>query len=272
MLAAGRSSYTLADPRPGSPRTITVHVYRPSSFTPDTPILMVMHGVKRNGDEYCDYFAAEAERLGFLVVAPTFSVEDYPQTHSYNYGAMIDAQGKPQPREQWLFPVLQRVFEDVRARTGSRREKFFLFGHSAGSQFVHRLVTFGWLDSIERAIAANAGSYTLPSREEAFPFGIDGIPIETEELARAFARPLTIFLGDQDVDENDEHLPREPGAMKQGPYRFARGQNYFQTAKREAARLGTTFAWRLAIAPGVAHSGQNMAPFAARELFEHRGG
>jgi hypothetical protein len=55
--------------------------------------------------------------------------------------------------------------------------------------------------------------------------------------------------------------------MRQGPYRFARGRNYFETARREAERLGVPLAWRLSIVPGVAHSGQNMAPHAARELF-----
>jgi hypothetical protein len=54
--------------------------------------------------------------------------------------------------------------------------------------------------------------------------------------------------------------------MRQGPYRFARGQRYFETAQREAMRLNAPFKWRLAIAPGVAHSGENMAPFAVREL------
>ena len=55
--------------------------------------------------------------------------------------------------------------------------------------------------------------------------------------------------------------------MRQGPYRFARGKHYFETAQRESTRLGVPLKWRLAIAPGVAHSGKDMAPFAAREIF-----
>lgn len=55
--------------------------------------------------------------------------------------------------------------------------------------------------------------------------------------------------------------------MKQGPHRFARGHHYFETARREAARLGVPLAWELAIAPGVAHSAEHMAPHAARHLF-----
>jgi len=265
MVPSGRSAYPFADPRGGG-REITVNLYRPAAYTAYSPIVMVMHGRNRNGDEYRDYFVPEAERRGFLVVAPNFSEAHYPHPHAYNYAEMVDANGKILPRERWLFPVLRAVFDDARERAGSKRDRFFLFGHSAGSQLVHRLVTFGWIDAIDRAVAANAGAYVLPVHGEAFPYGLDGIGLGDDELRRVFARPLVVQLGERDVDPQDQHLPREPEAMRQGPYRFARGRNYFETAKREAARLGTEFAWRLSTVPGVAHSGEEMAPFAAREL------
>jgi poly(3-hydroxybutyrate) depolymerase len=247
-------------------RDIIVHIHRPPGFTLDSPILVVMHGRKRNGDEYRDYFVGESERRGFLVVAPQFAEAEYPHPHAYNYGRMVDADGHPLPLEKWIFSTVEAVFLEVRARTASRRDRFFLFGHSAGSQFVHRLATFAWNDSIEKAVAANAGSYTMPLRGERFPFGLDQAPITEEERAQLFSRPLVVLLGDRDIDTRDPDLPTEPEAMRQGPFRLARGQNYFETASREAARLGVPFNWRLAIAPGVAHSGKDMAPFAVREL------
>jgi hypothetical protein len=257
-LPPGSSSYPFRD--------VTVQVHRPAAFTHASPILMVMHGRKRNGDEYRDYFAAESERRGFLVVAPQFAEGTYPHPHAYNYGRMMEKDGTLQPRERWIFPILGEVFDDVRARAGSSREKFFIFGHSAGSQLVHRMATFGWIDAIERAVAANAGSYTMPVRGEQFPFGVDGLELDDDDLRKLFSRKLLVLLGDRDVDTSDPDLPKEPGAMAQGPYRFARGQRYFETGQREAKRLGTPFNWRLAVAPGVAHSGKEMAPFAVREL------
>jgi poly(3-hydroxybutyrate) depolymerase len=250
------------DPR----REITIHLHRPASFTADSAILMVMHGRRRNGADYCGFFAPEADRRGFLVVAPEFSEEHYPHPHGYNYGGMCDWDSDLLPRERWLFPVLQSVFEEARRRVGAKRERFHLFGHSAGGQLVHRLATFSWLPAIERAIAANSGAYVMPHRGERFPFGLDGAPVGDEELRAFFARPLTIQLGAADVDPNDEHLPREAAALRQGPHRLARGHHYFETAQREAKRLGAPFAWRLAIAPGVAHSGEHMAPYAVQEL------
>ena len=227
---------------------------------------MVMHGRRRNGEDYRDYFAAESERHGFLLIAPEFPESQYPHPHGYNYGDMIDASGAMRPRDQWLFPVLESVFRDACQRMGFACERFFLFGHSAGSQLVHRLATFGWLDCIERAVTANAGSYTMPVRGERFPFGVDGVAVADDDLRKLFSRPLVVLLGDQDTDVSDPDLPREAEALRQGPHRFARGRRYFETAQHEAARLGVALAWRLATAPGVAHSGRNMAPFAVREL------
>jgi poly(3-hydroxybutyrate) depolymerase len=257
-IPPGSSAYELGD--------VIVHLHRPRDFTPASRILMVLHGRNRNGDEYRDYFAAESEARGFLVVAPNFPEKHYPHPEAYNYGRMVDPSGATQSRKRWIFPILEEVFRDVRQRAESTRDRFFVFGHSAGSQLVHRMATFHWIDSIERAVAANAGSYTMPVRGIPFPFGIDGIDVSDDHLRSLFARPLVILLGDKDVDPEDAQLPREPEAMAQGAHRFARGQRYFETAKREAQRLHTPFIWRLAIAPGVAHSGKDMAPFAVKEL------
>jgi len=90
--------------------------------------------------------------------------------------------------------------------------------------------------------------------------------VSDDDLRKLFSRPLIVLLGDQDVDVNDPDLPKEPEAIRQGPFRFARGQRYFETAQREANRIGAPFNWRLAIAPGIAHSGKEMAPFAVRQL------
>lgn len=267
-IRAGAGSHAFADPRPGPAREITVFTYRPASFTAQSPILIVMHGRNRNGADYRDRWSAEAERRGVLVAVPQFSEAQYAHPHDYNYGAMTRPDGSVRPREEWLFPVVDAVFEDVRRRAGSKRERYFLFGHSAGAQVVHRLATFAWSPLIERAITANAGSYILPLADEPFPFGLGGTALGDEDLRSLFSRPLLVLLGDRDNDPEHYQLPREPGAMRQGPHRFARGLHYVETARREAQRLGVALAWQVATAPGVAHSVGDMAPFAARHLFD----
>jgi len=266
-IATGAARYAFRDPRKGAKREIIVHTYRPANFGANRPILLVIHGRKRNGAEYRDFWSAEAERRGILVVAPEFSDAQYPHPHEFTYGAMNRADGRITPRDEWLFPAIEAVFQDVRSRARSNRNRYFLFGHSAGAQVVHRHATFAWSPSIERLVSANAGCYTMPSRDAQFPFGLGGVPITDAQLATFFSRPMVLLLGDRDTDPEDEHLPREPGAMQQGPHRFARGRRYMEVAGEEAARLGVPLMWRLEIAPGVAHSGRDMAPFAARGLF-----
>src|SRR5258705_5789283 len=106
LSARGSSSSSFRDPRPGRGRAINIHLHQPDSWSPENPVLMVMHGRKRNGAEYRDYFVAEANRRGLLLVAPEFPEAEYANPHAYNYGDMCDANEKPLPSERWLFPVL----------------------------------------------------------------------------------------------------------------------------------------------------------------------
>lgn len=266
-LSSGSSEFVFVDPRPGPRREITVFAHRPASWTPDAPIMLVMHGRARNGRAYREGWIAESDTRGFLVAVPEFSEAYYPTNHHYNYGDMMTPEGDHRPRELWAFGLVDRVFDNLRERAGGTRGRYFLFGHSAGGQIVHRLMTFAASPLIEHAIVANSGSYTLPVFDEAFPFGLGGTAITEAERREFFTRPITILLGDADNDPKHHQLPREPGAMRQGPHRFARGLNYFALACREAAALDVPLAWKLRIAPGIAHSNPGMAPFAAREFF-----
>jgi poly(3-hydroxybutyrate) depolymerase len=267
-LFPGRSHFSFTDPRAGERREITVHVHRPAGFTPDSPVLIVMHGRSRNAREYRDAWIPESEARGILIAAPEFSEACYPGVYHYNFADMVTPDGTARPRRDWTFALIDRIFEALVARAGSRRERYRLFGHSAGGQFVHRMVTFAFSDRVEHAVAANSGSYTLPVADEAFPFGLEGFPLTDDERRTLFARPLTIVLGDADSDPNHPQLPRDPGAMRQGPFRFARGLNYLAVACRESTALACPLAWKLRIAPNVAHSNPGIAPYAARALFE----
>lgn len=267
-IPAGSGAFAMPDPRPAPPREITVFTYRPASYTPASPVLIVMHGRNRNGADYRDWFAAESERRSFLVAAPQFDEAQYAHPHEYNYAAMIRPDGTWRPREEWIAGVVEAVFDEVARRSGSTGGTYALFGHSAGGQVLHRMCTFAWPSRCERAVSANAGSYVMPVAGERFPFGLDGSPAGEAEMRAFFSRDLTVLLGESDDDPNHYQLPTEPEAMRQGLHRFARGQRYFEVARREAARLGVPLAWRLETAPGVAHVAEQMAPFAARLLFE----
>jgi len=72
------------------------------------------------------------------------------------------------------------------------------------------------------------------------------------------------MLGDADSDPNHRSLPRQSAAMAQGPHRFARGQNFYNTSRQIAERTHQVFNWSCVIVPGVAHDNAGIARAAIR--------
>ncbi len=249
-------------------KTVPVWYFLPESARPDTPILIVMHGVKRNADRYRDDWVPHAKKYGFILVAPEFSRGAFPQDADYSVGGVLDEKGQPRPREQTAFSFIEPIFDAVKARSGNRTARYQIYGHSAGAQFVHRYLYFIPEARVSRAVSANAGWWTLPDPAVEFPFGLKGAPLLTGDIVRTILqRPLVVLLGTSDTDPNDVNLSRSKGAMAQGPYRFARGNFFFQSGQRQAGALGITFGWKLDTAPGIGHSDSGMSEFAVEWLF-----
>ncbi len=272
MIKDGAGRFLFNDPKTATGKTLPVWYYRPKGFTPDTPILFVMHGVKRNADDYRDNWIGLADKYGLLIVAPEFSQATFPKSWHYNLGNVMARSGSdgalvPVPETKWSFPIIDRIFEQVRQSTGSRRTTFSIFGHSAGAQFVHRYMTFTGGPKVDLAICANAGWYTLPTDGEAFPYGLGGTHLPPDRLKAAFAKTVIILLGDMDIVQ-DRNFRMTPEAMRQGPTRFDRGKFYFAAAKREAETLGVPFNWRVETVPGVGHDNAGMAVAAAKLVHE----
>jgi dienelactone hydrolase len=270
-IGAGAGRFLYKDPETATGKTLPVWYYRPKGFTPDTPVLFVMHGVRRNADQYRDNWIALAERNGLLILAPEFSNQNFPKSWAYNLGNVVSREAggtlRPTPERAWSFPIVDRIFEQVRQRTGSRRTRFAIFGHSAGAQFVHRYMTFTGGPKVDIAVSANAGWYTLPTHSEAFPYGLGQTALPPASVKAALAKRMVILLGEEDTVQ-DDNFRTAPEAMRQGATRLDRGKLYFAAAKAEAARLGTPFDWRLAFGPGVGHDNAGMAETAARLIQE----
>lgn len=267
--AIGRDALAYADPvHPGRP--LTIYTYRPAAHGPDDPVVLVQHGVKRNGDDYRDFWIEAAEKHRLLVVATTFGDAAWPKPESYNNGGVIGADAAVTPREGWAYAILPRVVEALRAGGVTRRGKVRLFGHSAGGQFVHRLMATQDHSIYEAVACGNPGWYTLPTLERAFPEGLGGLGMIDADLARWLGYPMTILAGDQDISTADENLPRNPEALAQGPTRFARAHFFHDMAQREAARLGVACRWSLVPVAGIGHDGCAMGKAAAAMWFEGR--
>lgn len=273
-------------------RSLTVYYSAPDKIRADTPVWLAIHGMSRNADDYCRYLAAPKAARRALVIAPEFSKADWPKSNGYNVGnlSVSESNREPRPRSEWSFSKIEPLFDHVRQRfaPGLEADTYSLFGHSAGGQFVHRYLMWTPEARVKRAIAANAGWYTLPLRRTAaepsegaaypyeWPYTLKGAPDYTPQtpaydavpganLSAAFARDVVVLLGDADTLRTD-NLRQTKKADAQGPHRLARGRYFFHTARQEAERLDSPFNWRVEIVPDVGHSGRRMAAAAAELL------
>jgi len=162
LVQPGRTSIPYVD-RYSPERPLVLECFRPRAHNPDNPVVIVQHGMSRNGAEYCEAWIPAAEQHGLLIVAITFPKEAWPDAVTYNNGHVLDEGGGLRPRECWSQAIPGRVFALLREGGITRRDKSYLWGHSAGGQFVHRLLATQPLGIFEVVGAANSGWYTLPT-------------------------------------------------------------------------------------------------------------
>lgn len=261
---------------------LVVRTYRPPTFDPRTGRLwIVMHGAKRDAGRYIRLAAPVADRYQVLAIAIEFSRAGHPSGDDYTLGVVkrgrADARALAQKR--WRAPAdyeyneIERVFDAVRASLGGSQRRYYLFGHSAGAQFTHRLLTFVPCARVQAAVAANAGWYTLPDPDgnsHPFPYSLRNTPDPASYARAALSAPLTLLLGTEDTQgaQEDPNVRETPGSMAQGPNRLVRGEHYFEAGQAVARRLGVDFGWQLRRVPGARHDAAEMIGSAGRLLFQ----
>ena len=258
--AQAPSRISFDEPSGATPGPMAVYLHRPASWQPGGKVVVVMHGMGRNADDYRDAWIPHAEAHGFLLICPEYSNAKFPNVRFYNYG------NARAPEPEWTFHALDRAVDAALAAMGAPRTAFALYGHSAGAQFVHRYLLITGAQHARRIIIANSGWYSWPRFDIAFPHGLGECAANEAGLRAALGRPVTILLGDQDNDPNHFQLRRDALTDTQGLNRFERGQGFFAAAQAAAGRYGIPCAWEQRTVPGVAHSNVGMARATAEIL------
>lgn len=266
-IPIGKGHYIFTDMRGNADRPVTVLTYRPASWNVSGPVLIVMHGASRSAVPTRDIWMPYGDLFSCLIVAPEFSLKNYPDDYWYAGGNLYDRKGNPNPEENWSYSTIEDIFDDIRNRTGARQDTYLLFGHSAGAQFVHRMVTFLPEARYSRAVAANAGVYVMPAYTVAYPFGLQESPLPESDLPKIFSRKLIIMSGADDTNIKDSDLAGFAEAEAQGSTRFERAKKYYSTAKKEADSRGIPLNWEYHVVAGVGHTEAGMAGPSAKRLF-----
>jgi poly(3-hydroxybutyrate) depolymerase len=270
-LVDAPGAHTLTYTDPAFPdRPLLLHSARPQRYDEHTPVLIVHHGVARNGTDYRDYWLRLVDETGILAIAIEFTEQAFPDYLWYHFGNRHDGSGVSNPRRQWTYGIDERLFAALREQGLTRREKYGLFGHSAGGQFVHRMLSFGYRDRVAVAVTANAGTYAMPDLGIAWPFGLGEAGLDLDALRSLLEYPLIVMTGTRDTKTTGRYFPKGPRSMRQGTTRHERAHNYVRAGHAAAATLGTSCAWTVVNVPGVGHDGERMsvaaAPVVARAL------
>lgn len=256
-----------------SNRTINVYYHIPDGNIKTMPVLMSFHGGSRNADDYRDYWTAIANNSNFMVFAPEFQSGDF-SSDEYNLGNIFDdgdnpSNGTYNQQEEWTFSVLDLLFEYIKTEVNGTQETYNGWGHSAGSQFLHRFVLFMPESKLNIAVCSNAGWYTVPESEINFPYGLDQSQLDTNRLNLAFSKKLFVHLAEDDTDPNSSSLRHnEIVDNQQGLHRRARGRYFYAKSEETANQNQTEFNWiKTDEVPNVSHQGRLMAQDAVKYLY-----
>lgn len=259
----------------------TFFTYVPISYSEESQILVVVHGTPPEdepAESYAEYYANAwlpfAEEYEYLLVVPAFNQEDFSSRlgdHALSgYRGLF---GREIGADAWVL----KLVEDCQQALGLAAEKFSLYGHSAGGQFVGRfLVTHP--EVVKQAVITSAATYPQPTMEVAWPFGmgelhtdiewdadtvtrVDIVPDEQEWLAAAQI-PLTVIVGLNDTAELDPSLI--PG--QKGKDRYTIANNWVQDMGVFAEANGLESSIRLEIIPGQGHSMSGLIPYSQAAL------
>ncbi|NKC02068.1 MAG: hypothetical protein GKR90_26710 [Pseudomonadales bacterium] len=231
--------------------SMDMHVYRGRDFDSERGrIVFVQHGTKRNAKSYVRMAARFADDA--LVIGLTYDRARYPTGCAYTLGMH-----HPFTREKFNgaqvrahYAQIEAVFDLVRTRIGGQQQRYDMFGHSAGAQFVHRYLLFFPDARVRYAVAANAGWYTLPDLTIPFPYGLAATDVDQHSLRRSLAQKLVVMAGA--LDTQQKGLRTSPRAMRQGPHRRARAKHFVHMARKVGAD------WQYCEVPGVGHSPAQM--------------
>jgi hypothetical protein len=265
-IPPGRGQFLFNDSRGNADRPITVYFYRPAAWNLSGPVLIVIPGAGRDGQPPRETWIPYAEKYSSLLIVPEFSLTYYPTDIWYNLGNTYDDTNWV-PKANWTYTAVEHLFDYTKEKSGATQDTYLLFGHSAGGQFVQRMVTLLPEARYSRAVAANAGVYLLPEFTDPYPFGLKDSPLYQSELPKVFARKLIIMSGGNDTDPNASGLATFPQAEAQGSSRFDRARFYFTTAQSGAGRLGVPLNWEYHVVPGIGHDEAGMAGPSAELLF-----
>ncbi len=252
--------------------TIKTYYHIPISVTNDSPIVFVFHGAGRNAKDYRDAMITKANQFSFIVIAPEFSIANFPGGDGYNLGnVFVDGDnpsiGTLNPEGEWAFSAIEPLFDLIKQSLNNSSSKYHVFGHSAGGQFAHRFMMFKPNARFNKVVSSGSGWYTVPDLDINFPYGFNNSPLEGISLEYLFEKKLIIQIGEIDNDPNSTGLRHNQFADAQGLDRLERANYFFDKALQLSQENNLEFNWDLHINEEGTHNYLTASESAANLIF-----
>lgn len=274
-VPSGRWSFVFTDQKGRPDRPIRVFTYRAKACDTTCPIVIVLHGAKRDAYPYMKTWGAIADEHKLIVIGPQFEARHWPKAAGYNAGDVKDQPG----REGWVFAAIEHIFDEVR----DGQKDYVLFGHGAGAQVVQRMAIYRPENRARVLIAANPGWYTMPEwrkekdkdgkervYKEPYPYSMVDSPAGEAELRAALQKRMVLIVNEKGEAPDDEGLEKGDAVKKQGESRVERAENFIKAATAASQELGVKLGWELNEAPDKVTDAESIGDFAARTVFGRR--
>lgn len=244
---------------------VPVYVNMPNTVNKKTRVLMLHHGILRNAKGVLGHFSSSSLAQRYVLIAPMFSKKDWPDGHAYQQGNMFsksDGAGSANHKDKWSLTIADAIGVYFLNALKLESQHYDAWGHSAGAQFLHRMLMFNKQAAIRYALVANPGWWTLPSLVEPYPYGLkhSALSYENKDILDWTNKKMVIFRGVEDT--GTKYLRKTQKANEQGATRFARAKYMYDQGVIKNSRLK----WQLIDVAGVGHSSSGMSKRAVEFL------
>ena len=254
--------------------------YLPSTLTSGSDILVLVHGTpdeQEKADTTARYYVENwiefSEEHDLILIAPAFDQINFSSKDGQQaLGGYRSLFGRHVGADQFMLNIVQ----DVQHRYGLTGGRFYLYGHSAGGQFVARFIVTH-PEHVKGAVITAAAIYPQPDPDIAWPYGLG--PLDTTlvwhnpEVAtpvtitpnratwlEATTLPVTVIVGLNDL----EHQPDRTG--QKGNNRVVIARNWVRDMNAFAAEHGVESRLRLWLIPKLGHSSYGLLPHSQAAL------
>lgn len=254
---------------------MNIFTYVPEGNIDKMKVVFVMSGCYRDALNYLKLWIEAANKNKYIIIAPEFDKGHY-SIADHEYGNLINIKYDYSSQDiytpymtydknikdesDWIYSNIDEIYLEFIKECNLENKGYIIFGHSSGSQFVHRFLMLGNSKYCNKYLCANAGLYTFYNESKDYPYGINNLKNFEERLKKSLSKEVYVLAGEQDV--KTDLLNSLPMDLEQGKTRYERATNYFNSAMNYAKKYNLETNWKFVSMPDVNHNSKNVIPFA----------